>query len=707
MSQAQPRLTGRTLLFARVGWLALVLPSLMLYVLGLPDFYVRLQRPCVDADTCAIAMSLSAQGIRSFAALGVSMSSYALFATVFWTTIVAIWTGLGLLVFWRRSDEWFALLASFALVMFNLSFPGLASDALALSHPALGAPLALMSAVGLFAFNSFFLLFPTGRLVPRWTGVAIPLMLAQTITNIVPPTSPINVANLGWISGPLALAMYGVIIYSQVYRYRRVSNATERQQTKWVAFAIVTVALCFIVLGGLFAMVFPEVNRQDSPASLFSLVYPLVLLLVPISVGFATLRYRLWDIELVIRRTLVYGLLSAFVIGCYVLIVGYLGALFRTNASLLISLIATGIVATLFQPLRAVLQTGVSRLVYGLRDEPYAVLAGLGQRLRATLDPDEMLPMIVATVREALKLSYVAIEAQRGADLVLVAASGTLPEKGVRRFPLKYQGEVVGALVIAPRRHDDQLTPADLRLLNDLTQQIGSAVHTVRLTSDLRRSREHLVMAREEERRRLRRDLHDGLGPTLSAIMLKVGLVRVVSQRDPAASDALLAQLEPEIGAVIDDIRRLVYDLRPPALDELGLVGAIREYIARLSLDGLSGIDAPVVTVETPGALPPLSAAVEVAAYRIVQEAVTNVLRHARARSCCVRMQAGDTLTIEVRDDGVGIAEDARGGIGLASMRERAEELGGSFTVRRGESSGTVVSARLPLTSIAAGDGGA
>lgn len=714
--RAPARLTGPALILARAVWLLLVLPSLALSIVGVPAYYQRLLLPCVDAATCNVAMALSAQGMRAFAALGVSPQSYALFSTIFWGVIVGAWTVVGFLIFWRRSDDGFALLAAFALTMFNQSYPGLFSSALALSYPALTLPLALIGALGLTVFTLFFLLFPDGRLIPRWTALAIPLIVAQAITSVAPPDSPLNAAHLPMLfDGLLTIAIYGTIVYAQIYRYRRASTAVERQQAKWVAFAIVTVALFFVVAGGLFALVFPQADQPDSPAYLTTLLYPLCLLLIPLSVGLATLRYRLWEIDLVIRRTVVYGLLTAFVVGVYVVIVGYLGALFRTNANLLISLIATGIVAVLFQPLRSRLQAGVSRLLYGQRDDPYVVLAGLGQRLRATLDPDDILPTIVTTIRETLKLAFVAIEARQGAAFVRAAAAGVPPARSEPlRLPLTYQSEEIGALLIAPRGRDDALTPADLRLLDDLTQQIGAALHTVRLTSDLqaltqdlRRSREHLVTAREEERRRLRRDLHDGLGPTLSAIMLKVGLARTLSRRDAAATDALLGQLESEIGAVIGDIRRLVYNLRPPALDELGLVGAIREFVARVSIEGVP--DAPdasalTVTVEAPDAMPRLSAAVEVAAYRIAQEAVTNVVRHARARSCWVGLRVDGALEIEVRDDGVGIGVMERAGIGLASMRERAEELKGSLTVTSAAPQGTRVLARLPLAEEVAND---
>ena len=217
------------------------------------------------------------------------------------------------------------------------------------------------------------------------------------------------------------------------------------------------------------------------------------------------------------------------------------------------------------------------------------------------------------------------------------------------------------------------------------------AAHAVRLTADLQRSRERLVTTREEERRRLRRDLHDGLGPRLAAQTLKIGSARFLYPRDPAAADALLSELEADMESAISDIRRLVYDLRPPALDELGLVAAIHEAATQYTTNGLR------VNIDAPESLPPLPAAVEVAAYRITQEALTNVVRHAEARNCKVRLSLGGGLELEIIDDGVGLPEDRRTGVGLTSMRERTAELGGTCVVEPFAAGGTRVLARLPL----------
>jgi signal transduction histidine kinase len=414
------------------------------------------------------------------------------------------------------------------------------------------------------------------------------------------------------------------------------------------------------------------------------------VLFVPVLTYIAIVRYHLYDIDVVINRTLVYGSLSACVIGIYVLAVVALGALFQAQGNFAISLLATGLAAVLFQPLRMRLQRGVNRLMYGERDDPYAVLSRLGQRLEAALAPDAALNTVVQTVAQALKLPYAEISLKQGDGFVTAASYGEPADERVT-LPLTYGAELVGRLNLAPRAPGEEFSSSDRRLLEDLARQAGVAAHAARLTADLQRSRERLVTAREEERRRLRRDLHDGLGPQLAAQTLKVGSARSLYGRDPAAADALLSELETNMEAAISDIRRLVYNLRPPALDELGLDGAIRESAAQYATKGLK------ISVDTPQTLPSLPAAVEVAAYRIVQEALTNVVRHAAASECVIRLGLDSELELEITDDGIGLPEDRGAGIGLSSMRERAVELSGTCVVEPSLPEGTRVLARLPL----------
>jgi signal transduction histidine kinase len=461
------------------------------------------------------------------------------------------------------------------------------------------------------------------------------------------------------------------------------------------------------------------------PLSIVVLGYPLLdrnlltlfVLPVPLAFAFAILRHHLFDIDIIVNRTLVYGALTAIVVGVYVLVVGALSLLLEAQGNLLIALLATGLVAVLFQPLRERLQRGINRLMYGERDDPYRVLSRLGQRLEATLAPDTVLPTIVETIKEALKLPYVAIALKQGDELVIRARSGNIetrrpgdkendePRTSVSlspdllvSLPLAYQGEQVGELRLAPRSGEEIFSASDRRLFADLVRQAGIAVHAVRLhtqtlqlAADLQRSREQLVSAREEERRRIRRDLHDGLGPALAGFTLQIDAAREELVDDSAGADARLVDLKTDIQAAIADIRRLVYDLRPPALDELGLLGALRTQVAHYSGPTLQ------VTLDAPDDLPPLPAAVEVAIYRIVLEALTNVVRHARAHTCQIRLNVRERLELEIHDDGRGLPEHYLPGVGLHAMRERAAELGGSCLIESHPGAGTFVLATLPL----------
>jgi signal transduction histidine kinase len=262
-------------------------------------------------------------------------------------------------------------------------------------------------------------------------------------------------------------------------------------------------------------------------------------------------------------------------------------------------------------------------------------------------------------------------------------------------LPLTYQSEVIGQLILAPRAAGEEFSPADRHLLENIAREAGVAAHAVRLTADLERSRERLVTAREEERRRIRRDLHDGLGPTLASLTLQIDATRNLLSNDPAAADALLANLKAQSQSAIADIRRLVYELRPPALDELGLVAAIRQQAAQYDGNG-NGLNIAVNVF--PPELPAMSAAVEVAAYRIVLEALTNVMRHAQARNCQVNIRWDHELHLEIIDDGRSMPSTYHPGVGLQSMHERASELGGTCVIQAASNhGGTHVLAQLPL----------
>jgi signal transduction histidine kinase len=392
-----------------------------------------------------------------------------------------------------------------------------------------------------------------------------------------------------------------------------------------------------------------------------------------------------------VNRALVFSALTVVLGGVYVAAVLGIGRLLGQDVQFGIALLATGLVAVAFQPLRDRVQRGVSRLLHGQRDEPYAAISTLGRRLGEAMAPTRVLPVMVETIADALRLPYVAVQLT---DADAPAAVHGTPAAGVAlRLPLVHAGEPVGTLLIGARAHGEELGDADRRLLEDFARRASAAASAVALSVEVQRSRERLVTAREEERRRLRGDLHDGLGPTLAGAVLTIDAARRVLAADPEAADALLDRAAASVEGTVADVRRLVYGLRPPALDQLGLVGALRQHATTLTL-----ADARLsCAIAAPDRLPPLPAAVEAAAFRIAQEALTNVARHAQARRAVVSIAVGESLSLEVADDGRGLPEERHAGVGLTSMRERATELGGSFELAAAAGGGTLVRVEIPF----------
>lgn len=644
-------------------------------------------------------------------AIGVSPETYALCQLAIHVAFATLWLAVGAVIFWRRSDDRMALLTSLALVTFGTFTIDEWPNILAQQYPIVWLPVQLLAFLGSVSLVLFFFLFPDGRFVPRWALWIVLLWTAHETPYYLFPGSSLDTnSSLPTINFVTIVGFAIVAAASQIYRYRRVSAPVQRQQTKWVVFG--TVAGIAGTIG--FAVPLHTSRTIAQYGSPYNLVFEVgiygSLFLIPLSISIAILRYRLWDIDVFINRTLVYGALTVTVVGTYAILVGSLGSLLQTRGSPLVSLFAAGFVAVFFAPLKERLQRGVNRLMYGERDDPYGVLSRLGQRLEATLEPEAVLPTVVETVAGALKLPYAAIAMRREDGFEVAAAHGS-PTGEETAVPLNYAGETVGRLLLSPRTPGEKFTPADRRLMEDLARQAEVAVQAAKLTADLQRSRERLVAAREEERRRLRRDLHDGLGPTLATLSLGLDVSLKMLKDSPQEAEPLLRELKSQTQGAVVDIRRLVYGLRPPALDDLGLVPAIREQASKhgqLADDpatfgrGTAGKSVLAFFVEAPEKLPPLPAAVEVACYRIVQEAITNVVRHSEATTCRVRLSidaAENELGLEILDDGVGIPEDRLAGVGMSSMVERAAELGGTCTIEAGPEGGTSVLARFPLSA--------
>ncbi|WP_433215504.1 sensor histidine kinase [Dactylosporangium sp. CS-047395] len=532
--------------------------------------------------------------------------------------------------------------------------------------------------------------FPDQR-PPRWAvgvlgglagAAAVTSALRPGVNDQVRPQAPANplgieavrgVAPVAEVAFTVAAALVFVIGAAVVASKARAESSTVRAQARWLGYSCGIVALVILArLAVGLADAQPNELWPDADAP-WDVAGGLAIALVPAGIGVAVLRHRLFDIDVLISRTAAFAVLSGLVALAYLLVVGVLGAS---------SVLAAVAGALVFGGLRQVVQRRVNLLVYGERDDPYTVLARLGERLAAVPDPGAILAASTATVREALRLTYVGIEVSDGPLFEL----GTRPGEPVV-LPLVAGGEPVGALRLGARAGEAALGARDLRLLGDLARHIGVAVQAVRFSAALQRSREQLVIAREEERRRLRRDLHDGLGPTLAGLTMRAEAAQEVG---PGAAGQLLEEIVRDAQTAVADVRRLVDGLRPPALDTLGLVGALRAHLATQPAGGSR------VSLDVPAAIDGLPAATEVAAYRIAVEALANARRHAGARTVHLGLVLeNERLRVLVADDGRGTATAREGGVGMDSMRERAAELGGELVVESTDE-GTRVRAWLP-----------
>jgi signal transduction histidine kinase len=479
----------------------------------------------------------------------------------------------------------------------------------------------------------------------------------------------------GYAALPLSLLVPLAVV---ARRYRR-STGQARARMRWLVWAAVVNALIMLA-----TVVLPP------PLSSAGLIVGVGLAGVALAVGIA--RPQLVDIERLLGSTLLYGALAATVILVDAAVLAAASMLLdRQLAERDAAVVALLIVMLGYGPLRHRLWLLIRRVALGRRDDPYGVVAGLAEQLERSDTPADQLLAVAGAVATAFRVPYVAVEVDRTGGGRLVAEHGVAPA-ATRALPITYRGDQVGRLVLPRGGALTALSARDEQLLGDMVRQAAAAARTSDLAEKLQRSREQIVTAREEERRRLRRDLHDGLGPSLGAVALRIDTARNLARTSPEQGDRLLRQARDDVTAALADVRRLVHDLRPPALDDVGLVGAVRQLADRLASPGLT-----IDVVGAPG-LDSLPAAVEVAAYRIASEALANVAKHAAADACRVRLGVLDgELVVEVADDGIGIAPDAPSGVGLLSLRERAAELGGHCDIECPDERGTVVRARLPV----------
>ncbi len=522
-------------------------------------------------------------------------------------------------------------------------------------------------------------LFPTGRTVsPRWrpaiwftlaAGLLFVLFIATdpTPVDVASPEARTYLVLPGyhrldalWVVANFApLGALILAVWSLVVRYRR-GGEVLRRQLLWLVFASIAAI----------AMNVPRSLFGDAPILLL-----FAFTLVPAAVAVAILRYQLLDIRLVLSRTVLYLLLTFALAGTYLGGAALADNVVRSTGA---PLVTTLIIALLFNPARVRLQHAIDRLFYGSRHDPVSAMSQVGARL-ATDDLTEVL----SATRNALALPYAAM----CLDGREIAAAGTRPAR-VRAVPLQLRDDRTGELVVGLRRGDSRLTAADLDILQLLAAPLAGALRATALADELQAARRRLVNAREEDRRRLHRDLHDGLGPTLTGAGFKADAAGNLLTTAPLEARALILALREDIGSALIDVRRVVYELRPAALDELGLAGAVAQHGTGLLMQ---------VTVNVPRPLPALTAAVEMAAYRIVIEALTNITRHAGATAAHVEITADAALHLTISDNGTRDGPWLPG-IGLTSIHDRAAELGGTATVGP-TGTGGLVTVMLPITT--------
>jgi signal transduction histidine kinase len=565
---------------------------------------------------------------------------------------------------------------------------------------------ARFGAVLLSGLVALLLLYPTGRLLGgRWrplsatvlvASFALPLMLVLAPDDVV-YTTPVPGVSTELVHLPvtdgvaetllhlgqvLTLGSIAVAVALLWVRHRH-ADPRERTQIRWLLWAGIMCVL--LVLAG---------ATLSVSGGFTTVLLDVAVITLAASLAVGLLRPGLGDVDALVAWTLTTAVVAAIVIGIDLAVLAAGTALLGDRLDQRdVTLVVLVLAVVVYGPLRGWLGGLVHRLLLGRRNDRYRAVSALAARLETIGTVDEQLPALASAVADTFKVRYVRVEVLTPDGGLLSASHGTPPAE-VQEIDIAYQDERIGRLVLPVQGYRSMLSRRDQGLLVDLVRQAAVAIRARLLATELQASRERLVLGREDDRRRIRRDLHDGLGPVLGGVALRLQAAGNAIDTDPARARELVALARTEVSDALDDVRRLVHDLRPPALDDLGLEAAVRQQADRVR----SEVDVDVTAEGATG----LPAAVEVAAYRIVSEALANVVKHAGASHVDVRLE-GDAggLTVTVADDGRGIGPDVTAGVGLLSLRERAEELGGRCEVVCPESGGTTVRAVLPYGAAA------
>jgi signal transduction histidine kinase len=573
-----------------------------------------------------------------------------------------------------------------------------------------------------------FLLFPTGRVPsPRWRLLAWVMVgaLGLTVASWIlmprdltqdyfgtqkPLPNPTGIAALDRVTDVSALAGGITLLVSAflsvvalILRFCR-ARGEERQQIKWLAYVAATAAVIFI---SSLINEFVSGGSSESPliGDIFFWGFALSLIVgVPLACAAALLKYRLYDLDIVVKKTVVFGALAVFITLVYVAVVVGVGALVGSRGNTALTFAATAIVAIAFHPARNAARRIADRVVYGRRATPYEVLSAFSERVAGTYATEDVLPRMAHILGAGTGAARARVWLRLGNELHAAASwpegdavgsisirDDQLPPFGEEHaVEVRHQGELLGALSVTMPANDP-MNPAKSKLVQDLAGQAGLVLRNVRLIEDLRASRQRIVKAQDEERRRLERNIHDGAQQQLVALSVKLALVRAMARKDVERADAMLGELQAEAKDAMENLRDLARGIYPPLLADQGLVAALDAQARKATIP---------VRIDASGIVR-YSQDVEAAVYFCTLEALQNVAKYAGASTATVTLSASNgQLTFSVSDDGAGFdAEKVPSGAGLTNMNDRLEALGGAVEIESEPGRGTTVTGRIPVDS--------
>ncbi len=551
------------------------------------------------------------------------------------------------------------------------------------------------------------LLYPTGKARWRWVwrayvgattttivGFAIlPDDLSLTNGQNIPNPYGIDAAKgpVGMIlavAGVTVLACIVLSIVALILRYRE-ARGDERQQIRWLAYLGVATVVLFIVM---LTVSFVAGENSGVAQAVADVLFGTVLLGIPSACAIAILKYHLYDLDVVIRKTVVFGVLAVFISAVYAAIVGGIGALLGSSGSTTLSFVAAAALAVLFQPARDRARRLADRLVYGKRATPYEVLAEFSGRMSETYASEDVLPRMARVLAEGTGAARATVWLRIGADLrptttwpVDSATPAELPSEAVH---VSHLGELLGALSVE-MPPADPMNPAKRKLVEDLASQAGLVLRNVKLIQDLRASRQRLVAAQDEERRKIERNLHDGAQQQLVALSVKLRLAEGLAEREPEKAKQMLAQLQADTSDALENLRALARGIYPPLLADRGLAEA-------LAAQARKSIVPTTVEADGVGRYPP---EVEATIYFCSLEALNNIAKYAGASQATIELRSSnEDLVFEISDDGTGFDPASTGyGTGLQGMADRIDSIGGTLRLRSSPGAGTTVIGTVPV----------